>query len=274
MLESDVMKKIIEILLSKEVIGPIITIFVMFVLYKIIKRIIKRLFNFKTKKIKQKKQITLMNFFINVARIVVLIFASLIILEIYGVKTSAIIASLGAVTVVIGLAFQDILKDFIAGFSFIFEDSYNVGDWVTINDFKGEVISIGMKTTRIRAYGGEILIINNGSITHVINHTASNSLAIVDVNVSYDSDIDKVEEVLNNLCETLKENIETLKGDINLLGIEDLGDSAITFRMTAEVEAGTQFNVQRIMRKAVKLELDKNKIEIPYNQLVVHNERV
>ena len=261
-------------LLNVKIVGPIITILIMFIFYKLVKRIIKKIFNFKTKKIKHKKQITLMNFFINLARVICLLIAILIILEIYGIKTSAIIASLGAVTVVVGLAFQDILKDFIAGFSFIFEDSYNVGDWVTINGFKGEVVSIGMKTTRIRAYEGEILIINNGSITQVINHTAANSLAIVDVNVSYDSDIDKVEKVLNELCEELKYSIKNLKGDITLLGIEKLGDSAITFRLTAEVEAGTQYTVQRQIRKAVKLKLDKNKIEIPYNQLVVHNERV
>ena len=266
------MEKVLEVLLSKEVIGPIITIIIMFIFYKVIRRIIVRVFNVKTKKIKQKKQITLMNFFINVLRVITLIITALIILEIYGFKTSTIVASLGAVTVVIGLAFQDILKDFIAGISFIFEDSYNVGDWVTINDFKGEVISIGMKTTRIRAYEGEILIINNGSITQVINHTAANSLAIVDVNVSYDSDIDKVEKVLNELCQNIK--LDNLKGNIEVLGIEKLGDSAITFRITAEVEAGTQYSTQRKIRKEVKLILDKNNIEIPYNQLVVHNERV
>ncbi len=266
------MEKVLEILLSKEIIGPIVTIIIMFIFYKVIRRIIVRVFNIKTKKIKQKKQVTLMNFFINVLRVITLIIVALIILEIYGFKTSTIVASLGAITVVIGLAFQDILKDFIAGISFIFEDSYNVGDWVTINDFKGEVISIGMKTTRIKAYEGEILIINNGSITQVINHTAANSLAIVDVNVSYDSDIDNVEKVLNELCQNIK--LDNLKGNIELLGIEDLGDSAITFRITAEVEAGTQYSTQRKIRREVKLILDKNNIEIPYNQLVVHNERV
>ena len=266
------MAKILEVFFSKQIIGPIITIVVMFAVYKVLKRIIKKIFEFKTKKIKEKKQLTLMNFFINVLRVIILIISILIILEIYGYKTSAIITSLSAVTVVIGLAFQDILKDFIAGISFIFEDSYNVGDWVTINNFKGEVISIGMKTTRIRAYEGQILIINNGSIKEVINHTVANSIAIVDVNVSYDSDIDEVEKVLNGLCNNMK--LDNLKGNIELLGIEDLGDSAITFRITAEVEAGTQYSTQRLIRKAVKLELDKHNIEIPYNQLVVHNERI
>lgn len=267
------MQKYLELFLSPKVIAPIITIIVMFIFYKILKSIIKKIFNFKTKKIKQNKQITLMNFFITVVRTICLVIAITIILGIYGVETSAIIASLGAVTVVLGLAFQDLLKDFIAGIAFIFEDSYNVGDWVTINGFKGEVVSLGMKTTRIKAYEGQILIINNGSITEVINHNAANSLAIVDVNVSYESDIEKVEKVLANLCQKLQNKLEHLKGDIEVLGIEKLDESAIVFRITVEVEAGNQFAIQREIRKQVKLELDKNAIEIPYNQLVIH-ERV
>lgn len=268
------MEKILETVLSIKVIGPVITIIVMFIIYKIIKRIIKKVFSFKTNKIKEKKQLTLMKFFINIARVICFIIAVVIILSIFGVNTGALVTSLGAITVVLGLALQDVLKDFISGIAFIFEDSYNVGDWVTINGFKGEVISLGTKTTRVRAYEGEILIINNARITEVINHTSANSLAIVDVNVSYESDIDKVEKVLNELCLELENKLTTLKGKVELLGIEKLDSSSVVFRITAEVEPGSQYGVQREIRKQVKLKLDDNKITIPYNQLVVHNERI
>lgn len=268
------MEKFLETFLSPKVIGPIITLVVMFIFYKILKRVINKIFNFKTKRIKHNKQITLMNFFINIARVLCLIIAAVIILGIYGVETSAIITSLGAVTVVLGLAFQDLLKDFIAGISFIFEDSYNVGDWVTINGFKGEVVSLGMKTTRIKAYEGQILVINNGAITEVINHNAANSMAVVDVRIPYEVDVEKVENILNNLCLRLQSELNNLTGDVQMLGIEELDENALIFRITAEVISGEQFGVQREIRKQVKIELDKNKIKIPYNQLVVHNERV
>ena len=198
------MEKFLEVFLSPKVIGPIITIIVVFIFYRILKKIIKKIFNFKTKRIKHNKQITLMNFFINVARVICFVIAAVIILGIYGVETSAIITSLGAVTVVLGLAFQDLLKDFIAGISFILENSYNVGDWVTINGFKGEVVSLGMKTTRVKAYEGQILIINNGAITEVINHNAANSLAIVDVRIPYEADTEKAEKILSDLCTRLQ----------------------------------------------------------------------
>lgn len=268
------MEKLLETILSIKVIGPVITVIIMFIIYKILKRIIKKIFSFKTSKIKEKKQLTLMKFFINIARVICFIIAIVIILGIFGVNTAALVTSLGAITVVLGLALQDVLKDFISGIAFIFEDSYNVGDWVTINGFKGEVISLGTKTTRVRAYEGDVLIINNARITEVINHTSANSLAIVDVNVSYEEDISRVEKVLNELCLELKNKLTTLKGEIELLGIEKLDSSSVVFRITAEVESGSQYNVQREIRKQVKLKLDKNNITIPYNQLVVHNERV
>ena len=268
------MGKFLESFLSPKVIGPIITLIVIYIFYRILKRIIKKIFNFKSKRIKHNKQVTLMNFFINVARVICFIISAVIILGIYGVETSAIIASLGAVTVVLGLAFQDLLKDFIAGISFILENSYNVGDWVTINGFKGEVISLGMKTTRVKAYEGQILVINNGAITEVINHNAANSLAIVDVRIPYEEDTEKVEKVLSDLCLRLQNELSKLKGTVDLLGIEQLDSNALIYRITTEVESGEQFGIQREIRKQVKLELDKNKIKVPYEQLVIHNERV
>ncbi len=267
------MEKILSIFLSIKVIGPIITIIIMFLLYKTLIKIIKKVFDFKTKKINHNKQLTLINFFINLARVLCLIISITIILSFYGVDTGAIVTSLGAVTVVLGLAFQDLLKDFIAGISFIFEDSYNVGDVVTINGFKGEVINLGMRTTRIKAYEGQILVINNGTINEVINYSMANSMAIVDVDVAYEADINKVEKILNKICKSLQNELTDLKGEIQLLGIERLGESSVVFRITAEVKSGSQGAIQREIRKRVKIELDKNNIEIPYNKLVIH-ERV
>lgn len=263
---------IFENVLFKNIVVSFITILIAFVLYNFIKRVINRIFSLQLKTINKKKQNTLHTFFKNVVKWLIIVIVLIIILGIFGIDTGVIVTSLGAVTVVLGLAFQDILKDFIAGISLVFQNSYNIGDIVTINDFKGEVIYMGMKVTKIKASGGEILIINNGSISEIINHTAANSLASVTIGVSYESDIEKVEDILNKLCTKLSKKILNLKGDIKVLGIEELANSAVVFKIVAEVEANTQYNVQRELRKQIKLELDKNNISIPYNQLVIHNE--
>lgn len=264
--------EVLKGILIKEIINPIIIILIAILVYLVIKKVINKIFNAAAKRVSNKKQETLKTFFINIVRYVIIIIAFLMILEVYGIDTKAILASIGVMSVVLGLALQDMIKDFVSGVAIVLDDAYNVGDWVTINSFKGEVISLGMKTTRIKSYEGDILVINNGSITQVINHSVNNSMAIVDINVAYSTDLDKCEKVLQEFCKNVEKEIPTLKGEVKLLGVEKLDDSAVVFRIVAEVEPTTQFQTQRIIKKLAKQELDKNNIEIPYPQVVVHNE--
>lgn len=259
----------LEILLSKKVLGPIIIIIGFSIVYYILKNVIKKVLLNKTVDDKRKK--TIISLINNLIKYFFIIIAILMILSIYGINTTALITSLGVVGVMAGLALQDILKDFLAGVSIITENQYAIGDTVTINGFKGEVISLGIKTTSIKSYTGDIKYISNRNITEVINHSKDFSLAVIEVSISYEENIEKVEKVLNKLFEKLNKEIDYLKSDIQLLGIEDLAASAVVFRITAETEPLKHFDVQRILRKEIKQELDKNNISIPYDQLVVHN---
>lgn len=259
----------LEILLSKKVLGPIIIIIGFSIVYYILKNVIKKALLNKTVDDKRKK--TIISLINNLIKYFFIIIAILMILSIYGINTTALITSLGVVGVMAGLALQDILKDFLAGVSIITENQYAIGDTVTINGFKGEVISLGIKTTSIKSYTGDIKYISNRNITEVINHSKDFSLAVIEVSISYEENIEKVEKVLNKLFKKLNKEIDYLKSDIQLLGIEDLAASAVVFRITAETEPLKHFDVQRTLRKEIKQELDKNNISIPYDQLVVHN---
>ena len=115
------------------------------------------------------------------------------------------------------------------------------------------------------------MILANHLITDVVNYNLSDSLALIGIDVAYESDIEKVEKVLNNLCERLSNELPHLKGKVELLGINSLEPSSIRYRMTVVTESMKHYVVQRQMRKEVKLELDKHKIVIPYNQVVIHN---
>ena len=258
-------------ILTKEVVTPIIIVTLSFLIYKIIIKILKKFFDIKSRKIDEKRKKTIFNSIRNIIRIFIIAIAILSILEVYGVNTSSIIASLSVIGVVVGLAFQDLIKDFIAGISIVIEGQYRVGDTVKINGFTGEVINVGLKSTKIKAYTGEILILSNHLITEVINYNLSDSLALIDIDVAYESDLEKVEKVLTNLCERLSNELPYLKGQVELLGINSLESSSIRYRMTVVTESMKHYVVQRQMRKEVKLELDKHKIVIPYNQVVIHN---
>ena len=165
------------------------------------------------------------------------------ILDIFGVDTKSLIASLGVLGLVVGLALQDLLKDFISGMTIIFENQYCIGDIISVGDFKGEVIGLGLKTTRIRSYTGEVKILSNRNISEVINYSQMSSFALVDVSVAYEEDYEKVEKLLNNLFIDIKKNkrIPFLKSDIKVLGINELADSAVIIRITAETESYKQY---------------------------------
>lgn len=255
----------------KEIVGPIIVILFFYILYMIIKKIMKKSIKLQLSKVDLRRKKTITNILLNIIKYLFVIIAILIILSIYGINTSAIITSLGVVGVVVGLGFQDIIKDFLSGISIIIENQFTLGDTVTINNFKGEVIFLGLKTTRLKAYTGEIKIISNRNIQEVINHSLGMSLAIIDIPVSYDEDQKKIEKILTDLCVKLTDELLNINGKVNLLGINSFEESAIVYRITVETKPMKHFEIQREILKQVKMEFDKRKLEIPYKQVVIHN---
>ncbi len=251
----------------------IISIIVGIILYRFIRGFIIKVFRGSrtSSKYKKKKIQTVQSMLINLVKYVLYIFVALYILSVFGVNVSGIIAGLGVGAALIGLAFQDTAKDIIAGVSLIADDEFEIGDTIQIGDFMGEVIFIGLKSTKIRNFKGETLIVSNRSIDKVINYNLHSSLAIVDVSVAYESDLDKVEKTLNKLAKKLNKKLDYLKGDVEILGIDNLDENAIVYRVTVLVESMKHFEVQRTLRKEIIDAFKKAEIKIPYNQIEVHN---
>ncbi len=265
--------KLLEVILVKEVVYPILIILIAFLTYIIVKSFTKKIFNVKVRKIDIKKKNTVYSLIVNIEKSFIIIVAFLMILNVYGVDTMALVTSLGVVGIVAGLAVQDTLKDFVSGISIIFENKFCVGDNITIQDFRGDVIELGMKTTKIKSYTGEVLIIPNHLIDKVINHSVDKSLAVVDIGIPYEENLEKVEKVLEKMCQKLTKELENLKGEVQLLGINELGSSSINYRIIADTLPTLNYAVERKIRKEIKLTFDENKINIPYEQVVVHNEK-
>lgn len=263
--------KILKSILIKEVIYPILIILFSILIYLLLKNFTKKIFGVKVKKVDIKRKNTAYSIIINLEKYFIIVVAFLMILNVFGVDTMTLVTSLGIVGLAAGLAVQDTLKDFISGVSIVFENKYSVGDNVTIGDFRGDVIELGMKTTKIRAYTGEVLIIPNHLVEKVINHSMSKSVAIVDIDVSYDSNLEKVEKVLEELCKNLTKELNGLKGEVQLLGINELASSSIKYRIIADTVPLKNYEIERKIKKELKIILDQNKIEIPYNQVVIHS---
>lgn len=265
-------RELLDKLLSKEIIGPILVITCSILLYGILKRIIKKMFRINLAGIDENKNKTISGLICNVIKYLLILLDILIILGIFGVDTKALVASLGVVGVVVGLAIQDTLKDFFSGIFILSEDQYRVGDTVKIGSFKGEVIYLGLKTTRVKAYTGEIKIINNRNIDEVINYSKADSLALVDIPTSFLESTDKIEQVLEELCVQLSKELPYLRGKVESLGIVSLSDGCAEFRVVAPTEPMQHYDVERLIRRAVKEKFKQEKIAIPYPQLEVHGE--
>lgn len=255
---------------------PILYICIAILVNGILKRIINRIIKSKQQSLNKnsynyKKTETFRILLNNLIKYCIILFLILAILTVYGVDVTSVLAGLGIVGVVVGLALQDLAKDIISGISIILENQYAVGDTISIGDFKGEVVFLGLKTTRVKNWEGQVKIFANRNIVEVINYSMENSVAIVDVAVSYESDIEKVEKVLTELAEELTKTLPNLKGEVKVLGVNKLDDSAVVFRLIAPTASMEHFAIEREIKKQVKICLDKKKIKIPYPQIEVHN---
>lgn len=277
-----ILEGILDFLTSEKFYLPVFTIAVAVVSYEIIsKAIIKASkININNKihgKIKSasagydKRKSTVIILINNIIKYILAIIAIIIILNLYGVNTKSIMASLGVAGAVIGLAFQGIIKDFLAGIFIIFDNAYAVGDWVVIDNFKGEVISVGLKTTKVRAYTGEVMILSNSSFSRVINYNLSPPKLYLKIPFSYDADIKKVEEVLDGLLIELKKEKWVKKAE--LLGVEEFGDSGIDYSLYVDCVMGQQHVIRRKLLRNIKVAFDEAGLEIPYSQLDVHLEK-
>lgn len=195
----------------------------------------------------------------------------IIILDDLNVEIAPILASAGVLGLAIGFGAQSLVKDFLAGFFFIVENAFNEGDVVEINGFWGVVKKMGLRATHIQSWKGIVKIVNNGDITSLENHSKADNIAIVNFGVSYDTDLDKVAEIMEPFMEELKNKYEDIVQLPVYAGVTELADSSINLRIFAYTVPNTQFGIERKIRKDIVDKFREHDIEIPFPQLVVHN---
>ncbi|WP_141430691.1 mechanosensitive ion channel family protein [Bacillus sp. 03113] len=222
-------------------------------------------------RISERREATLLKLLVNILTYVVYFIAFLMILESVGIKVGALLAGAGIVGLAVGFGAQSLVKDIITGFFIIFEDQFSVGDFVRIDQFEGIVDEIGLRTTKLQSWTGEIHILPNGSIVQVTNFSLHNSKAVVDISISYESDINRVESILQEFLEKLPEKYEDMVETPQLMGVQNLGPSEVVIRVVAETLPMKHLPIARMLRKEIKNILDKNGIEIPYPRLVMYS---
>ncbi len=214
-----------------------------------------------------KSYISLLTSFIKYIAIIVIIF---FVLASFGVDTTAIVAGIGILSLIVGLAIQPLLQDIIAGIFIVFEKTYDVGDVIVVDNFRGTVIEIGIRTTKIKDAGGDIKVINNSDIKTLVNMTGDLSIAISDIDIEYSESLERVEKILEANLANIKSKIPTIVDGPYYKGVTNLGSSGVTIRLVAQCKEDTKFQTQRDLNRQLKILFDNNNINIPFTQVVVH----
>ena len=192
-------------------------------------------------------------------------------LSILGVNTGAVLAGAGIIGLIIGFGAQSLIEDIITGLFIIFERQYEVGDIIILDDFRGRVRSIGVRTTVIEDEGGNLKVVNNSDIRNFQNRSQNDSYAVVDAAVSYDTDITRLEKMIPDMLrEMYNANQDLYLSKPEYMGVEELGDSAVLLRFRAKTKEENVFKAKRQLNRDIKVLFDAAGIEIPFPQIVVH----
>jgi small-conductance mechanosensitive channel len=207
--------------------------------------------------------------------VIVWVIALVLILAIVDIKVGPLVAGAGIAGVALGFGAQSLVKDCIAGIFMLIEDQYGIGDIVDVGEATGTIESIALRTTVLRSADGTVWHVPNGVIQRVGNMSQQWSVAVLDVEVAYDTDIELASASLltaaNQVCTADEYQDQVLEAP-TLLGVEAVGATAITLRLTTKVKPGAQFRLQRALREHVKVAFDAAGIKTPAPQFTVNRD--
>jgi small conductance mechanosensitive channel len=185
----------------------------------------------------------------------------------WGVDPTTLLASAGIVTLIVGLGCQSL--NIIYGLFIIFEGDFHVGDTVVIDDWRGVVQAIGLRTTKIVDLAGNVKTVNNSNITDIVYNSKQLSVAICNIDIDYDESIERVESVIEANLDYMRKRIPTIVEGPYYKGIEALGESGVTIKLVAKCNQGDKYQIQRDLNREIKIIFDKNRVIFPFPQVVI-----
>ncbi len=197
--------------------------------------------------------------------VVIWVIAVLLSLGELGINLAPLIAGAGIAGIAIGFGAQNLVKDCVAGFFMLVEDQYGIGDVVDLGVASGSVERLTLRTTILRSQDGTVWHVPNGEIRRVGNRSQLWSVAVLDVAVAYDADLDETRRVVQAVAEQVCAE-ERYAGDVlaapELLGVEAAGLEGVTLRLLVKTNPGAQYRLQRGLREQVKRALDDAGIDV------------
>ncbi len=190
-------------------------------------------------------------------------------LRLFGVNTSAIITTAGIGGIAISFGAKSLVEDIISGIFLMLEDSFVIGDDITVAGKTGVVERISLRTTTIRDYNGELHVVPNGEIRVVTNRNKNIQRALINVPIAYDADAKKAVDLLTEALKPVNDDHAVIE-DVSVWGITDFASSGIVITCAAKTIPGEQWRVERLMRSTALGVLNENNIRVLDKSIVIN----
>lgn len=191
-------------------------------------------------------------------------------LSFLGINATTLLASAGIVTLVIGLGAQSLIGDILAGIFIVFEKEFQVGDIITVGEWRGTVMEIGIRSTKIEDWSHNIKSMSNSQIKGVVNMTKMHSLVTCDISIEYGESLERVESILETELPLFMKRIPEIESGPFYKGVVSLGESSVVLRVLAQCKEADRIQLGRDLNREMKLMFDRHNINIPFPQVVVN----
>ena len=213
--------------------------------------------------------------FRSVSRILIVLFATLLVLQEAGIDIKTVLGGAAILGVALAFGAQDLMKDYFSGFLILAEDQYQLGDLVTINAVTGTVESVNMRVTVLRDLEGRVHFIPNGNIDHVTNRTYAWGRPVFEIPVGYDEDVDMVMEKLIEIAKELGADPDwkgRVIGEPDMLGVDKFTDYGVVIKFMVKTQPEELFAVRRELLRRISKRFNELGIRITVPQRIVHGD--
>lgn len=256
--------------LLSRLVYSLVLLIIGYVLIKILTTIVEKTIRVRTKaglKDKTRRQETLVSVLKNVISVFIWFVVIMMIFEAFDLPVRTLLAGAGVVGLAIGFGAQSLVKDVITGFFILLENQFDQGDYISVNTSgslvaQGTVVSMGLRSTRMRGFEGEVYYIPNGTINEVVNFSRENAFSFLDISVSVEEDEKEIEQIINDYFKEHWQEEETFVNPPVVLGLNSIEKGLSTIRIMLEVQPMEQWGATRRTRERIKRVLRENGVEM------------
>lgn len=238
-------------------------------LYRVVARVLNGRENKNSKIMSNKKNKTLIRMLKSIVAGTISIITVLMVLEIYGVNVSSMLAGVGIAGIVIGFALQDSLKDIIRGFVIVSDDYYEIGDVIKYGDNLGPVVSVSLLTTKIQD-------INTNNFVSIANRNIDKvevdpGYIYIPIPMPYELKVEKAEEIMHEIIKSLQKQERVTTAAYQ--GITKFDTSALDYQVVVTCNPADRLQARRDCLRVIYTTMEAHKIHVPYTQLDLHNKK-